>query len=110
MGVLIVGLSGGTLSSVVESGGTGQTNHETGQTERGVLDPFVLTFFSLTLKVVNLVEGFSPIESLSEGRSITWGEMGRAILQIGVIMGGMFSLAGMGVLTRRELATAQSHT
>lgn len=109
MGVLIVGLSGGTLSSVVESGGTGETNHETGQTERGALDPFVLTFFSLTLKIVNLVESFSPIEALSEGRSITWGEMGRAVFQIGILMGGFFSLVGMGVLTRRELATAQSH-
>lgn len=110
MGVLIVGLSGGTLASVVETGGTGETNHETGQTERGVLDPFVLTFFSVILKVVNLVESFSPIEALSEGRSITWSEMGRAVFQIGIVMGGFFSLAGMGILTRRELATAQSNT
>lgn len=110
MGVLIVGLSGGTLSSVVEQGGTGGANHETGEVKRGVFDPIVLTFFSLTLKVVNLVEDFSPIESLSEGRSITWGDLGRAFFQIGIVMSGLFSLAGMGILTRRELATAQSNS
>lgn len=109
MGVLIVGLSGGTLSSVVEKGATGASNHETGAVERGLLDPFVVTFFAVTLKIVNLVESFSPIESLSEGRSITWGELGKAVFQIGIIMGGFFSGVGMVALTRRELATAQSH-
>lgn len=109
MGVLIVGLSGGTLTSVLEQGGTGGANHETGEVARGVLDPFVMTFFAVTLKVVNLVESFSPIESLSEGRSITWGELCKAVFQIGIVMGGFFSVVGMGILTRRELATAQSH-
>lgn len=108
MGVLIVGLSGGTLSSTIELGGTGKADHESGAVERGILDPILIPVFRVLLSVVQLVEKFSPIENLSDGRSITWGELGRATFQIGVIMSGFFGALGMGFLSRRELATAQS--
>jgi len=108
MGVLIVGLSGGTLSSTIELGGTGKADHESGAVEQGLLDPILIPIFRALLTVVQLVEKFSPIENLSDGRSITWGELGQAFLQVGVIMCGFFSALGMGFLSRRELATAQS--
>jgi len=107
MGVLIVGLSGGTLSATLEYGGTGEADHESGAVEEGLLDPILLPLFKVLLQGIELVEGFSPIESLSEGRSITWGDLGKAFFQIGILMSGFFGAIGMGILSRRELATAQ---
>jgi len=105
--VLIVGLSSGTLSNVVESGGTAGANHETGAVEQSTVDLVVLPIFKCILWVVNLVEGFSPIDSLSTGRSITWGQLGLAGLMNIVVLGGLVGGFGMVVFTYRELATVQ---
>jgi hypothetical protein len=59
------------------------------------------------LQIINLVQGFSPVDSLSSGRSITWGQLGLAFGQIVLLLGGMLAIAGMLIFTRRELATAQ---
>lgn len=107
MGVLIVGLSGGTMSSALEYGGTGEADHESGAVQEGILDPILMPLFKVLLKAINLVEDFSPIENLSEGRSITWGELGKAVFQIGILMNGFFGAIGVAILSRRELATAQ---
>ncbi len=107
MGVLIVGLSGGTMSSALEYGGTGEADHESGAVQQGKLDPVLMPLFKVLLKAINLVEDFSPIENLSEGRSITWGELGKAVFQIGILMNGFFGVIGVAILSRRELATAQ---
>ena len=108
LGVLIVGLSSSTLSTVVQEGAIFGANHEGGKTEPTLLDHLIVPIFGLLLKVVNLVQGFSPIDSLSLGRSITWGQLGSAFSQICLLMGGIFSVIGITVFTRRELATAQS--
>jgi succinylglutamic semialdehyde dehydrogenase len=60
--------------------------------------------------VINLVQGFSPIDSLSTGRSVTWGHLGLAVTQIVMLLGGIFSAIGIITFTRRELATAQGTT
>ena len=59
------------------------------------------------LELINLAKDFSPIDSLSTGRSVTWAELGQAFGQIVVLLGGSIGLAGIIVFTRRELATAQ---
>ena len=51
--------------------------------------------FGAVLKVVNLVRGFSPVDDLSTGHSITWGQLARAVGQIVLLMGGIFGLAGI---------------
>ena len=53
------------------------------------------------------MENFSPIDSLSTGRAITWGELGLAFGQIVLLLGGFFALAGIVLFHRRELAAAQ---
>jgi hypothetical protein len=68
----------------------------------------IVPIFNVLLKVIKLVEGFSPIDSLSAGRSITWSQLGLAILQICLLMGGIFTAIGIIIFTRRELATAQT--
>ena len=59
------------------------------------------------LAVIGLVENFSPIDSLSSGRAITWSELGFAFGQIVLLPGGVLALVGIGLFQRRELATAQ---
>ena len=108
LGVLIVGLSSGTVRQVVEEGGIAAINHETGRVDNPTfLDLVALPIFKGLLKVINLVHGFSPIDSLSTGRSVSWEELARAVAQIVVLMGGAFAAIGIVSFTRRELATAQ---
>lgn len=106
--VLIVGVSSSTLSHAVESGTIGNVNHDTGKADsKSLADLIMIPLFRNLLKVINLVQGFSPIDSLSSGRSITWGMVGQAVGQIVLILGGLFAIFGITVFTRRELATAQ---
>jgi ABC-type transport system involved in multi-copper enzyme maturation permease subunit len=108
LGVLVVGLSSGTVKQVVEEGGIAAVNHETGRVDAPtVLDLIALPVFKGLLRVINLVHGFSPIDSLSSGRSVSWGELARAVAQIVFLMGGLFAAVGIISFTRRELATAQ---
>ena len=66
--------------------------------------------FSALLKVVNLVQSFSPVDDLSTGHSITWGQLARAVGQIVLVMGGVFVAAGILLFNRRELAAVQPNT
>ncbi len=63
--------------------------------------------FKGVLAVVNLANNFSPIDALSTGRSITWGELGMAFAQIVLLLGGVMGILGIFLFNRRELATAQ---
>ena len=105
--LLVLGLSSGTLSSVVSEGTVLGLNHETGAASASWIDAILIPLFRVMLKVVNLVEGFSPVDSLSTGRSITWGQLALAFGQIVVLLGGFFAVIGIITFTRRELATAQ---
>jgi len=107
LAILVMGLSSGTLSSVVEQGSVLGADHETGKAFHTVLDSVIVPFFSGMLKIINLVQDFSPIDSLSTGRSITWGQLGQAVAQIIFLLGGIFGGIGMILFSRRELATAQ---
>lgn len=108
LGVLIVGMSTGTISLILEQGTIFEVNHETGMADEPTLiDRVALPMFKGLLNLINLVRGFSPIDSLSTGRSITWGELTVAFLQIGVLLCGILAAIGIWVFTRRELATAQ---
>jgi hypothetical protein len=106
--VLIIGLSSGTFSNAIEQGTILGLDHETSKPSNPALDSIVLPVFKGILAILQLVENFSPIDSLSTGRSITWGQLGLAAAQIVGLMGGIFAAAGMGLFTRRELASVQS--
>ena len=106
--LLIIGLSTGTLSTVVSEGTALGVDHETGARSATWADTVIVHFFKTMLSVVKLVEDFSPVDSLSTGRSITWETLGMAFARIVLLFGGMFAAIGMIAFTRRELATAQS--
>jgi hypothetical protein len=109
LGLLVIGFSTGTLRQVVTEGGIAGVNANTGLIdEPGVFNRAAVKVFGGLLAAINLAQDFSPVESLSSGRMVTWGEVGRACLQVVLLMGGFFGAVGVVLFTRRELAAAQS--
>ena len=108
LGVLTLALSSGTISNAVSEGTLMGFNSETGRTGHSAVDIVAIPDFRAVLEVINLAKDFSPIDSLSTGRSVSWGELGRAFGQIVVLLGGSIGLLGIFIFNRRELATAQS--
>jgi hypothetical protein len=108
--MLIVGLSSGTIAQVVKDGTFGSTNHDTGAPEgvMGGVDFIMVPTFKAANDVLAMVNSFSPIDSLSTGRSVTWTTLLQALLQIWGLIGGVFAVFGIFAFERRELATAQS--
>ena len=82
-------------------------DEEAGTAGHSFADAFLIPSFKGVLVVVELAKSFSPIESLSSGRSITWTELGTAFAQIVLVLGGFFAVVGIICFNRRELATAQ---
>ena len=83
-------------------------NSETGRTGHSPIDFIAIPVFRGVLELINLAKNFSPIDSLSTGRSVSWGDLARAFVQIVVLLAGCIGLFGIIVFSRRELATAQS--
>lgn len=110
MGLLLVALWSGTLSSVVSEGTVTGLDHETGAGGGSFIDAVLLPLFKGILGIVKLVKDVSPIESLSTGRSITWGQLGTAFAKIVLLLGGLLALAGIACFTRRELAATQAQS
>ena len=107
LAMLVVIFSSGTLADAVESGTVVGGNEETGVMGHSVADAVLIPMFKGILAVTRLVENFSPIDALSTGRAITWTELGLAVGQIVLLLGGIIALAGIVLFYRRELATAQ---
>jgi hypothetical protein len=95
------------LADAVDAGSVAAGNEETGEAGHSAADVVLIPAFKGVLTVINLIKSYSPVEALSTGRSITWGELGSAFARIVLIIGGVFALAGMFFFNRRELATAQ---
>jgi hypothetical protein len=109
VGVLIVGMSTGTIALILEQGTVWEVNHETGYADKPAwIDYIALPLFNGLFHMINLVRGFSPIDALSTGRSVSWSELGLAFVQIIVFLSGLLALIGIVAFNRRELATAQS--
>jgi hypothetical protein len=109
LSLLLMALSSGTLAGVVSEGtidGSAQADKNT----VAVLDTVIVPTFRVALKVIDLARDYSPIESLSTGRSITWAELGMAFTRIVLLLGGVFAVFGIFVFNRRELATAQNQS
>ncbi len=105
LAILTLGLSSGTLSNVVSEGTIMGTN-ENGVKTSSAVDSVMVPVFGAMLKLINLVQQFSPVDSLSTGRDVSWAELGRAAAQIVLLLGGILGVFGVFVFHRRELATA----
>ena len=107
LAMLLVAMSSGVMESVVNDGTITGVNHETGKTVGSLLDLIIVPTFRLMLDVINMVTEFSPVDNLSTGRSVSWGQCLRAIGQIGFFVTGLIGLVGIGLFYRRELASVQ---
>lgn len=106
--ILIVGLSGGTLKQVVEQGGVIGVGSENGVvTENTLINQASVVVYGGLRRVIDLIVGFNPVDALSTGRSITWGQLATAFAVVIGLAGGVFAAAGIWVFTRRELAAPQ---
>jgi hypothetical protein len=109
MALMVVVLSSGTLAESVSNGTITSGNEETGVMGHSSSDMLLIPIFKGLLVVTGLVKNFSPVDALSSGRTITWGQLGLAFAQIVLLVGGFFVLIGMILFHRRELATAQGN-
>jgi hypothetical protein len=108
LGILALALSSGTMSNAVSEGTLMGYNSETGRSGHSPADAVAIPVFKAVLELINLAKDFSPIDALSTGRSVTWGELTRAFGQIVLLLGGSIGLIGILIFSRRELATAQT--
>ncbi len=106
LALMAVVLSSGTLAESVASG-TVASSGESGVSGHSVADVVLIPAFKATLSLVELVKDFSPIDAVSTGHSVSWTELGRAFVQIVLLLGGSLGLLGIYCFNRRELATAQ---
>jgi ABC-type transport system involved in multi-copper enzyme maturation permease subunit len=110
LSVLVLAFSTGTMNAVIQQGGIMGIDHNTGMvSETKGLNWLAVNLFKVALGIINLVKGFSPVSLLSTGRSISWGMLGLAVLQIIGLAGGVCAAIGIALFTRRELATAQGN-
>ena len=107
LAMLTVVMSSGMLADAVDSGSVAAGNEETGESGHSMMDVVLIPAFKGLLQLIKLVQGYSPVDALSTGRSITWEELGMAFSQIVLLLGGIFAVAGIIFFNRRELATAQ---
>jgi hypothetical protein len=107
LALLTVVLGSGTLAEAVSNGTVGVGNEESGNVGHSPFDVVLIPAFKGMLFVINLVKNFSPIDLLSSGRAITWGELGAAFAQIVLLLCGIIAAVGIFLFHRRELATAQ---
>jgi len=109
LAMLVVVFSSGTLAETVESGSVGVGDAEKGIAGHSVADIVLIPMFKGILTVINYTKNVSPIDLLSTGRAISWGQLGMAFAQIVLLLGGIFAVIGIILFNRRELATAQGN-
>ncbi len=109
LAVVAMVLSSSTLAEAVAAGTVAGGNGETGEMGHTPLDVVLIPVFKGFLATFNLVRNFSPVDSLSSGRSIPWTVVGLAFGQIVLLLGGIIGGIGIILFNRRELATAQGN-
>ncbi len=105
LGILLVGLSSGTLKQVVEQRGIMDVDHETGQVEaQNLINRVAVVLYGGAQKLIELITGYDPVSALSTGRDIPWGRLLQAVVLVVGVAGGFFAMLGIWIFTRRELA------
>ena len=105
LGILLISASTGTLEQIIDEGGITGINHETGRKdESSMLDAAAILFAKGAVKITSAIWGYSPVDSLSDGRTITWATLFWAFFAIIVVMGGLVMALGSYMFHRKELA------
>jgi hypothetical protein len=105
LGILLISASTGTLEQIVDEGGITGINHETGKKdESSMLDGAAIFFAKRAVKITTLIWGYSPVNSLSDGRTIKWTTLLSAFVWIVLVMSGLVMAVGVYMFHRKELA------
>ena len=105
LGILLISASTGTLEQIIEEGGITGINHETGKKdESSMLDGAAIFFAKGAVKITTSIWGYSPVNSLSDGRTIKWTTLLSAFVWIVLIMSGLVMAVGVYMFHRKELA------
>jgi hypothetical protein len=107
IGALALVFASGTMANAVSEGTIANYDAEKGTKGWTPADVVVIPTFRAVLEVISLAKDFSPIDSLSTGRSVTWEQLGLAVGQVVGLLSGSLIAFGIFVFSRRELATAQ---
>ncbi|NGO38009.1 hypothetical protein G4L39_01170 [Limisphaera ngatamarikiensis] len=106
LAALVLVFGSGTIRTVVTEGTLLGWDPEAEAYSQTWVDKLGVPVFKGIWWVIQLAKGFSPIDALSTGRSVSWWELARAVGQIVVFLGGLMAAGGIWAFHRRELATA----
>lgn len=106
LAALILVFGSGTIRTVVTEGTLLGWDPEAEAPSQTWLDKLGVPLFKGIWWAIQLAKGFSPIDALSTGRSVSWGELARAVAQIVLLLSGLMAAGGIWAFHRRELATA----
>lgn len=105
--LMVIVFASGTMTAVVEEGSIMGRGHHGEKNEQRIEDVLLLPVFRGMLQIISLTQSVSPIDAVTSGRSITWGQVAESFGEIVLLLGGAFGVAGIVLFNRRELATAQ---
>ena len=109
--VLIIAFSTPLMHTVIDDGTIIQgyiQNAEGSFKDTSFLDWYAIPMFKFFTFIISPLTDYSPVQDLSEGRSITWGMLARAYLFVWGVGGMFFVFGGMLIFHYRELALPQS--
>jgi len=107
LGVLIISFALGVVQDVAEEGTVMQT-YTDGQRDKSYVD-VVIPAFKVMVKLIKPIKDYSPIEKLTEGRSISWQELLRAYGYIWGLSGMTLGVLGSIILSKRQLAITSTN-
>jgi hypothetical protein len=103
LAVLIISLCTGVMKEVLDDG-TIMNTYTLGERDSSIVDWYAIPAFKLMVTLISPMKDFSPISSLAEGKSVTWGELTKAYSYIWGISGWLLGLSGAIIFSRRQLA------
>ncbi|MBL9170950.1 MAG: ABC transporter permease [Verrucomicrobiales bacterium] len=101
---LAVAVSSDTYAEVIRDGTVSGVDHETGKSNRDLLDWILVPLSQVLLLIAEPVSQHSPIEPISNGRSIPWTSVGDAFVRLDLISGFLIAAIGCLALHRRDLS------
>tara|TARA_B100000959_G_scaffold220006_1_gene232445 strand:- start:1746 stop:3488 length:1743 start_codon:yes stop_codon:yes gene_type:complete len=108
IGVLVISFCLGLMQDVVEEGTVMQT-YTDGQRDKSYVDTFAMPAFKVMVALIKPIKDYSPVEKLTEGRSITWFELLRAYGYIWGLSGLTMGVLGSIILSKRQLAITSTN-
>lgn len=107
LGILVISFALGLVQDVAEEGTIMQT-YSDGQRDKSYVD-VVIPAFKVMVKLIKPIKDYSPIEKLTEGRSISWQELLRAYGYIWGLSGMTLGVLGSIILSKRQLAITSTN-